>query len=164
MARRFLLLPRLYGGKHALPRAAGLVLLGVLSVLGVRAYFQGAGNARSVPAPPSGPDSLGVVDPGAFQRMRPRPEDKMALPRVGFRWSYVPDSARATVPSKQVRFRVHLISSDGAHEITQSVADSRTHVNLRDNFPTGKCEWWVEALVPGYPPVRSSTGTFELEP
>jgi hypothetical protein len=96
--------------------------------------------------------------------MRPRPEDKMAPPRLGFRWSFVPDSARATVPSKQVKFRVHLISSDGAHEVTHSVAESQTHVDIRDNFPTGKCQWWVEALVPGYPPVRSVTETFVLEP
>jgi hypothetical protein len=96
--------------------------------------------------------------------MRPRAGDKMTLPRVGFRWIWSPDSARATVPSTQVKFRVHLVSSDGGHEVTRQSAESRAHVNLRDGFPIGECQWWVEALVPGYPPVRSAKQTFLLEP
>jgi hypothetical protein len=81
---------------------------------------------------------------------------------VGFRWNWMPDSSRATVSQKQVRFRVHLISSDGIHEVTRQVPESRAHVNLRETFPFGRCRWWVEALVPGHPPVRSAEETFVL--
>jgi hypothetical protein len=163
MMRRILALPRLRGGRHTVPRVAGLVLLGAMGVLGARAFFHGVPNTKPVPAPPPGRDSLGVSDPGAFQGMRPRAKDKMTPPRIGFRWSWTPDSARAAVPLKQVKFRVHLLSSDGVHEVTRSVAESQTHVNLRDTFPIGECQWWVEALVPGYPPVQSAKETFLLE-
>jgi hypothetical protein len=163
MTRKLLALPRLRGGRHTVPRVAGLILLGVLGALGLRSSFQGAPNTKPVPMPPPGTDSLGVSDPGAFHGMRPRAEDKMTPPRIGFRWSWTPDSARATVPGRQVRFRVHLISSDGTQEVTRSVSESQTHVNLRDTFPFGECQWWVEALVPGHPPVRSAKETFVLE-
>jgi hypothetical protein len=164
MTRRLFTVPRLHGGRHAVPRVAGLALLGVLSVLTVRAFFERAPNTRPAPASPSGMDSLSVSDPGAFQGMRPRAKDKMAPPRIGFRWNWIPDSTRAAVPLKQVKFRVHLVSSDGAHEVTRQVSESQTHVNLRDTFPVGECQWWVEALVPGHPPVRSARETFILEP
>jgi hypothetical protein len=163
MTRKLLALPRLSGGRHTVPRIASLLLLGVLGVLGARAIFQGAPNTKSVPMPPPGTDSLGLSDPGAFHGMRPRADDKMTPPRIGFRWTWTPDSARAAVPLKQVKFRVHLISSDSTHEVTRSVTESQTHVNLRDTFPVGTCQWWVEALVPGHPPVRSGKETFVLE-
>ena len=163
MTRTLFSLPRLRGGRHTVPRVAGLLLLGVLGVLGVRAIYEGAPNTKPMPPPLPGTDSVGVTDPGAFHSMRPRAEDKMTPPRIGFRWSWTADSARAAVPVGQVKFRVHLVSSDGTHEITRSVTDSEAHVNLGDTFPIGKCQWWVEALVPGHPPVRSATETFVLE-
>jgi hypothetical protein len=163
MTRKLLALPRLRGGRHTVPRIAGLLLLGVLGALGVRAFFHGAPTTNRAPTPPSGTDSLGVSDPGAFRGMRPRADDKMTPPRIGFRWSWTPDSTRAVVPLKQVKFRVHLVSSDSTHEVMRSVTESQAHVNLSDTFPLGTCQWWVEALVPGHPPVRSATETFVLE-
>jgi hypothetical protein len=132
-------------------------------VLGLRAFLRGEPDSKPVPALPPGTDSLMVSDPGAFQGMRPRAEDRMTPPRIGFRWNWIPDSTRAAVPLKQVKFRVHLISSDGSQEVTRQVNESKVHVNVRDTFPTGTCRWWVEALVPGHPPVRSTTQTFVLE-
>lgn len=163
MTRKLLSPNRLHGGRHTVPRIAGLLLLGVVGVLGLRAFFQGAPNTKPVPTPPAGGDSLGVSDAGAFHGMRPRADDRMTPPRVGFRWNWTPDSTMGAVPMKQVKFRVHLVSCDGSHEVTRSVNESQTHVNLRDTFPTGTCEWWVEALVPGHPPVRSAKETFVLE-
>ena len=163
MKRMFLTLPRLRGGRHDVSRVVGLLLLGVLGVFGVRAYLRAAPDTKPVLAPPPGADSLGVSDPGAFRGMRPRADDKMTPPRLGFRWTWIPDTLRAAVPAKQVRFRVHLVSSDGSYEVTRSAAESQAHVNLRDDFPTGTCQWWVEALVPGFPPVRSANETFVLE-
>lgn len=87
----------------------------------------------------------------------------MTPPRIGFRWIWVPDSTMASRPPGPVRFRVHLVSSDGAHEVTRQVTESHTQVNLRDTFPTGECQWWVEALVPGRRPIRSAKETFLLE-
>jgi hypothetical protein len=145
-------------------RGAGLVLLGVLGVAVVRALLPGRTAFEATPALTSAADSLAVTDPKAFRSLRPRVGDKMTPPRIGFRWTWVPDSARATVPANQVKFRVHLVSSDGTHEITRQVGDSRVHVNLRDDFPTGDCQWWVEALVPGWPSVCSARETFLLEP
>ena len=163
MTRKLLAPLRLGGRRHTVPRIAGLLLLGVLGVLGMRALFQGAPSTESEPMPLPGTDSLGVSEPGAFHGMRPRADDKMTPPRIGFRWSWTPDSARAAVPLKQVKFRVHLVSSDSTQEVTRSVTESQARVNLSDTFPIGKCRWWVEALVPGHPPVRSANETFILE-
>jgi hypothetical protein len=163
MKRRLLASPRLRGSEVQVLRLAGLLFLGLLGVLGIRAYFQNAPNTKPAPMRLPGADSVGTCDPGAFRGMRPRSDDTMTLPRVGFRWIWVPDSAMAATSPGPVKFRVHLVSCDGAHEVTRQVTESRAQVNLREEFPTGRCQWWIEALAPGRPPIRSGRETFLLE-
>jgi hypothetical protein len=163
MTRRLFAPPRLSGGKLQILRAAGLVLAGVLSVLGLRAWIHGTSGDRAEPSPYPSADSLEIIEADAFHGMRPRADDKMTLPRIGFRWTWSPDSARAAIPTAQIKYRVHLVSADGAHEVTRQVSVPEAAMNLRDNFPTGKCEWWVEVLTPGLPPVCSAKETFTLE-
>jgi hypothetical protein len=154
-------MPRLPGRNNQVVRLAVLVVLGILGILGARTLFQGRPNTVPVPPAAPGTDSLGVTNAAAFRGLRPREGDKMTPPRIGFRWTWNPDSAR--VAPGPVKFRVHLVSPDGAHEVSRQVSEPKAHVNLRDSFPTGKCEWWVEAIVPGSPPIRSAKQNFLLE-
>jgi len=86
----------------------------------------------------------------------------MTPPRIGFRWSFAPDSAHADQASA-VRFRIHLQGPSPAIEITRETSSSNLNVNLADSFPLGECEWWVEALMPIGPSLLSQRERFLLE-
>ena len=111
------------------------------------------------PAPPTA-DTAAALDTVSFSQLRPRLGDHMAPPRIGLRWRFAP----ADSSTREVTFRVHLRGRDGALEITRQTQESHLNVDLGPNYPLGDCEWWVEALRPGLPAVRSRPELFSLQP
>ena len=95
--------------------------------------------------------------------MRPRAGDRMAPPRLGFRWLYRPDSTGAPPPS-DVRFRVHLNGPGGAPQRIVESNTTEATLDLDDSFPLGACSWWIEAIRPGQASLRSQAETFDLQP
>jgi hypothetical protein len=163
-------------------RLAVLLFLGALGLLGFRFVSTQAGH----PAKPATPRPGGSPTPAAsfFAGLRPRLGDHMTLPRIGFRWAFDPsgkDAQNVTqaslVPSflarpdsaasamgEKVRYVLHLLGPGGAPEVTKESSESSLRMNLRKDFPTGECEWWVEAYVPGQPPLVSPKERFVLSP
>jgi hypothetical protein len=176
---------RMLGLMQSLPR---LVLpvrhLGVLALLGALAFL----GVRHSPAPapvkapePSKPVSGVQPFHWALSKLRPRLGDRMTLPRVGFRWSLergdatvaqaslVPpflsdtDSMKAA-GTHAVRFLLHLVGPGGKPEIVRETTTQEVRLDLKDGFPVGECEWWVEARMPGGTSVCSDRQRFVLKP
>jgi hypothetical protein len=163
-------------------RLATLLFLGTLGLLGIRLLSGPAAHTAKPSAPRPNDAPASTVSP--FAEMRPRPGDHMTLPRIGFRWvfdltgakpqavsqaSMVPpflariDSTRG---SRQdgTRFVLHLVGPGGQPEITKESTEPNMRLNLKKDFPTGDCEWWVEAVVSGQPPLVSPRERFILSP
>jgi hypothetical protein len=189
MKRMLSLLQRLPVRKIPVRRVLMLFVLGMLGLLGLRTP-----PAPVTPVPKAVPgriDGSAPAPPGSFQAMRPRLGDHMTLPRIGFRWAF--DGVRAwthmggtgtaseasMVPSfpsgdsigvavsrarQQVRFLLHLVGPGGGPEIRQETTQSQVRLNLRNTLPPGEYQWWVEAFVPGMPPVSSPRERFALTP
>jgi hypothetical protein len=164
------------------------LFLGVLALLGLKGTLPPA--TRQVTQVPVRPESTAVV-PGSFKEMRPRAGDHLAFPRIGFRWAFdgvrawtamrmtnsadqasmmptllSPDSLGGvmTRARQQVRFLLHLVGPGGAPEIRQETTESQVRLNLRNTYPAGEYEWWVEAFLPGMPSVSSPRERFALTP
>jgi hypothetical protein len=156
-----------------------LVLLGALAVLGIR-HFPGPSPLKA--PEPSKPTSGVQPFHWALSKLRPRLGDRMTLPRIGFRWSLegtdgAPVSQASLVPpffthtdsmkaagSHAVRFLLHLVGPGGKPEIVQETTTQEMRLDLKNGFPVGECEWWVEARMPGGTSVCSDRQRFVLKP
>jgi len=157
-----------------------LMVLGILSALGVHhAGTRLSGQpAESAPTPERKAANLSTL----FSGMRPRQGDRMAPPRIGFRWSFEDAGAadgvvhasfmpplRATADTtvamagKGIRFLLHILGPGGKPEITKETLTPEVQLSLKEGFPEGECEWWVEALVPGAEPITSPRKKFVLD-
>lgn len=168
-------------------RLALLVFLGALGFLGVRLASHSAPTAKPSLEPEATPTNAGT-----FSELRPRTGDHMALPRIGFRWTFdgqaaspksastrpgasknisqasmVPRFLSGSDSSREdgaVRYVLHLAGPGGTPEITKESSEPSLRLNLKKDFPTGECEWWIEAFVPGQPPATSPRERFTLSP
>jgi hypothetical protein len=69
-----------------------------------------------------------------------------------------------TRAKQQVRFLLHLVGPGGRPEIRTETTQPQVRLNLRNSLPPGEYEWWVEAFLPGMPPVCSPRERFALTP
>lgn len=154
------------------PRVLLLLVLGVLGVAGLIGAAALLHPGRAPRALPKGPEEEAAAAgagatpsaaPGVFSRMRPRSGDRMAWPRIGFRWSFQPDGDTLAAGAG-VTYRVHVAGPGGEPtRVVESDAPEAT-LDLDDRFPFGECSWWIEASRPGHTTLRSPTETFELQP
>jgi hypothetical protein len=167
--------------KRDLParRLAVLLFLGALGFLGARLFPANSGLVSK----PSNPQPDKTPTTSLFSGLRPKAGDHMTLPRLGFRWSFemtpgsprgvsqasiMPrfrsssDSSNGTGTRGNIRYVLHLVGPGGQPEITKESSEPELRVNLKKDFPPGDCEWWVEALIPGQPPVASEREKFTL--
>lgn len=144
------------------PRLLLAVGAAALALAAALVASRSLGPSAPKPSPEQAPgiDAASGIDTVAFRQLRPRNGDHMAPPRIGFRWSFPPDS----VGADGVRFRLHIQGPDGVQEITRETGDTHLNVDLAPSFPLGECEWWVEAIRPGKPGLRSKAERFRLEP
>jgi hypothetical protein len=160
-------------------RLAVLLFLGALGMVGLRSFT----SHPSTPAKPQAPDpQKGTTAAGDFGGMRPRKGDHMTPPRIGFRWKFdlqkrsgdSSPSQASMMPSffnrsdstdaQGIKYVLHVVGP-GGQEITRETAKPNLRLNLKKNdLPPGECEWWVEACVPGLPPVASPREHFVLKP
>jgi hypothetical protein len=158
-----------------------LVLLGAFATLGIRHASPPTPGTAKAPNP-SKPDSSVQPFHWALSKLRPRVGDRMTLPRIGFRWTFeagggstatqaslVPpflsdtDSMKAA-GTEAVRFLLHLVGPGGKPEIVKETTTQEIRLDLKNGFPVGECEWWVEALLPGGNSVCSDRQRFVLKP
>jgi hypothetical protein len=136
----------------------GAALVAAAALIGAR-LLQPPAAKPPHPAQPA-PDSTSArLDTLTFSQLRPREGDHMAPPRIGFRWSFRADSAAGA----ETLFRVHLRSVERGVEVTRDTRESSLNVDLAPSYPLGPCEWWVEAIRPGHPVIRSRSESFRLE-
>lgn len=98
-----------------------------------------------------------------FHSMRPGPEDRMALPRLGFTWEFDPAAASLQgAEVEEVRYIVHVACPSGAPHDTAGTWQSEAVINLHPDFRPGECAWWVEAILPDGAVIRSPRSSFMI--